>query len=74
VSTLHQNVENGRFEIANFAQKCGFSVDKWVVEQISLEKNKKTCFSQNNFVYLPMTLAPRPLNNAQYRGKFFLTT
>jgi DNA invertase Pin-like site-specific DNA recombinase len=28
VSTLHQNVENGRFEIANFVQKCGFSVDK----------------------------------------------
>jgi DNA invertase Pin-like site-specific DNA recombinase len=35
VSTAHQNVENGRFEIANFAEKSGFSIDKWVVEQIS---------------------------------------
>ncbi len=35
VSTTHQNVENGTFEIAKFAQKSGFSVDKWVVEQIS---------------------------------------
>jgi DNA invertase Pin-like site-specific DNA recombinase len=41
VSTLHQNVENGRFEIANFAQKCGFSVDKWVIEQISSQKDLK---------------------------------
>ncbi len=35
VSTTHQNVENGTFEIAKFAQKSGFSVDKWVIEQIS---------------------------------------
>jgi len=35
VSTTHQNVENGTFEIAQFSKKNGFSVDKWVVEQIS---------------------------------------
>ncbi len=35
VSTTHQNVENGTFEIAQFAQKSGFSIDKWVIEQIS---------------------------------------
>jgi DNA invertase Pin-like site-specific DNA recombinase len=35
VSTAHQNVENGRFEIARFAQKSGFAIDKWVIEQIS---------------------------------------
>ena len=44
VSTAHQNVENGKFEIANFAQNQGFSIDKWVIEQISsqetLEKRK----------------------------------
>jgi DNA invertase Pin-like site-specific DNA recombinase len=28
VRALRQNAENGRFEIANFAQKCGFSVEK----------------------------------------------
>jgi DNA invertase Pin-like site-specific DNA recombinase len=28
VSTIRQNVENGRFEVANFAQKQGFSVGK----------------------------------------------
>jgi DNA invertase Pin-like site-specific DNA recombinase len=35
VSTSHQNVENGRFEIAKFAQKSGFAIDKWVIEQVS---------------------------------------
>jgi DNA invertase Pin-like site-specific DNA recombinase len=35
VSTTHQNVENGRFEIAKFARSGGFAIDKWVVEQIS---------------------------------------
>lgn len=44
VSTAHQNVENGRFEIAKFAENQGFSIDKWVIEQISsqeiLEKRK----------------------------------
>jgi len=41
VSTAHQNVENGRFEVANFAQKLGFSVEKWVTEQISSQKDLK---------------------------------
>ena len=41
VSTAHQNVENGLFEIAKFAQKCGFSVDKWLTEQISSTKELK---------------------------------
>ena len=41
VSTTHQNVENGRFEIGNFAQKGGFSIDKWVTEQISSTKELK---------------------------------
>ncbi|MDR3000970.1 MAG: recombinase family protein [Fibromonadaceae bacterium] len=41
VSTVHQNVENGLFEIAKFAQKEGFSVDKWVTEQISSKKDLK---------------------------------
>jgi DNA invertase Pin-like site-specific DNA recombinase len=41
VSTAQQNVENQRFEIANFAEKSGFSVDKWVVEAISSQTNLK---------------------------------
>jgi len=41
VSTAHQNVENQRFEIANFAQKSGFSIDKWVIETISSQKELK---------------------------------
>jgi DNA invertase Pin-like site-specific DNA recombinase len=41
VSTVHQNVENGRFEVANFAQKQGFSIEKWVTEQISSQKDLK---------------------------------
>ena len=41
VSTAQQNVENGRFEIANFAEKSGFSIDKWVTEQISSTKSLK---------------------------------
>jgi DNA invertase Pin-like site-specific DNA recombinase len=41
VSTALQNVENGRFEVANFAQKQGFSVEKWVTEQISSQKKLK---------------------------------
>jgi DNA invertase Pin-like site-specific DNA recombinase len=38
VSTTQQNVENQRFEIANFAQKSGISIDKWVTETISSQK------------------------------------
>jgi len=41
VSTAQQNVENQRFEIANFAQKSGFSIDKWVTEAISSQKELK---------------------------------
>ena len=41
VSTAQQNVENGRFEVANFAQKQGFPVEKWVTEQISSQKDLK---------------------------------
>ncbi|MDR2732388.1 MAG: recombinase family protein [Fibromonadaceae bacterium] len=41
VSTIHQNVENGRFEVANFAQKQGFPIEKWVTEQISSQKDLK---------------------------------
>ncbi|MDR2579671.1 MAG: recombinase family protein [Fibromonadaceae bacterium] len=41
VSTAHQNVENGRFEVANFAQKQGFPIEKWVTEQISSQKDLK---------------------------------
>jgi DNA invertase Pin-like site-specific DNA recombinase len=41
VSTALQNVENGRFEVAKFAQKQGFSVGKWVTEQISSQKDLK---------------------------------
>jgi DNA invertase Pin-like site-specific DNA recombinase len=41
VSTAHQNVENGRFEVANFAQKRGFPIGKWVTEQISSQKDLK---------------------------------
>jgi DNA invertase Pin-like site-specific DNA recombinase len=41
VSTTYQNVENGRFEVANFAKKSGFSIDKWVTEQISSTKDLK---------------------------------
>jgi DNA invertase Pin-like site-specific DNA recombinase len=41
VSTTRQNVENGRFEVANFAQKQGFPIEKWVTEQISSQKDLK---------------------------------
>jgi len=41
VSTAHQNVENGRFEVANFAKKQGFPIEKWVTEQISSQKDLK---------------------------------
>jgi DNA invertase Pin-like site-specific DNA recombinase len=41
MSTTHQNVENGRFEVANFAEKSGFFIDKWVTEQISSTKDLK---------------------------------
>ncbi|MCL1966942.1 MAG: recombinase family protein [Fibromonadales bacterium] len=41
VSTAHQSVENGRFEIANFAKKQGFPIEKWVTEQISSQKDLK---------------------------------
>ena len=41
VSTAQQNVENQRFEIANFAQKNGFSIDKLVTEAISSQKELK---------------------------------
>jgi DNA invertase Pin-like site-specific DNA recombinase len=41
VSTAHQNVENGRFEVANFAKKQGFSIGRWVTEQISSQKDLK---------------------------------
>ncbi|MDR2581006.1 MAG: recombinase family protein [Fibromonadaceae bacterium] len=41
VSTAQQNVENGLFEIAKFAQKEGFSVGEWVTEQIFSTKDLK---------------------------------
>lgn len=41
VSTTHQNVENGVFEVANFAQKQGVPIEKWITEQISSQKDLK---------------------------------
>ena len=35
VSTTHQNTENQRFELCKFAEKQGFSIEKWITEKIS---------------------------------------
>jgi len=32
LSVPYQNGENRGFEVAKSAQKCGFSIDKWVIE------------------------------------------
>ncbi|GAB7140690.1 master DNA invertase Mpi family serine-type recombinase [Deferribacterales bacterium RsTz2092] len=38
VSTAHQNTENGKFEIADYARRNGIVIDKWVIETISSRK------------------------------------
>lgn len=39
VSSDRQTVENQRFEINNFCQKQGLSIDGWISETISGTKN-----------------------------------
>jgi len=41
VSTIHQNTENQRFEVGNFAEKQGISIEKWITERISSTKDLK---------------------------------
>lgn len=41
VSTDKQNIENQRFEIENFAKKHGLTVNHWVTEIISSQKELK---------------------------------